>query len=366
MEPLPAAPGGRTLICTVVFADIVGYSQEPVSRQVQIKTRLNGIVQEALAHLSEAERIVLDTGDGVALCFLGDPEDALFAANGLRDAVLTEGGGGALRLRIGVNLGPVRIVRDVNGNRNVIGDGINVAQRIMSFAEPNQILVSRSYYEVVSRLSEEYARLFHYSGLHRDKHVRQHEVYEVNLARAGVAGSPPATSGTVPVDVPGGDGVPPAGGQFTPELLARVTALLAEQAGPVAKLVVRRAAAGAADLAALCQALAETLPGEAREPFLHRAASLGPSLPAPAGGGSPAPGGAAPAAAPAPVAPETLARVEARLAEHVGPIARVLVRQAARQAGSLPGLVAALAPHVPEGQGRDAFLAEFGRPLRAP
>jgi len=64
----------------------------------------------------------------------------------------------------------------------VIGDGINVAQRVMSFAHPNQILVSRSYHEVVSRLSQEYAQLFHYAGLHRDKHVREHEVYEVHLA----------------------------------------------------------------------------------------------------------------------------------------------------------------------------------------
>ena len=69
-----------------------------------------------------------------------------------------------LRLRIGINLGPVRVVKRHQRARNVIGDGINVAQRVMSFAEPNQILVSRSYYEVVSRLAPEYAQLFQYVG----------------------------------------------------------------------------------------------------------------------------------------------------------------------------------------------------------
>jgi hypothetical protein len=40
-------------------------------------------------------------------------------------------------------------------------------------------MVSRSYYEVVSRLSQEYTRLFNYAGARTDKHVREHEVYAV-------------------------------------------------------------------------------------------------------------------------------------------------------------------------------------------
>ncbi len=55
-------------------------------------------------------------------------------------------------VRMGINLGPVKLVKDINGHPNIIGDGINVAQRIMSFARPGQIVVSRSYYDVVSNL----------------------------------------------------------------------------------------------------------------------------------------------------------------------------------------------------------------------
>jgi len=62
---------------------------------------------------------------------------------------------------------------------NLIGDGINVAQRIMSFAEEGQLLVSRSYYDIVSCLSQEYARLFHYKGARADKHIREHDIYSV-------------------------------------------------------------------------------------------------------------------------------------------------------------------------------------------
>ena len=89
-------------------------------------------------------------------------------------------------VRLGVNLGPVRLVKDLNGQMNIIGDGINVAQRVMSFSRPGQLLVSRSFYEVVSCLSRDYANLFHHEGSRTDKHVREHEVYSV------VGGTPTA------------------------------------------------------------------------------------------------------------------------------------------------------------------------------
>jgi len=93
------------------------------------------------------------------------------------------------------NLGPVRLVKDINGQPNIIGDGINVAQRVMSFAEPGQILVSRSYYDVMARLSEDYGKLFHYEGAKTDKHVREHEVY-------AISSSPSNLRRTVPLPAP--------------------------------------------------------------------------------------------------------------------------------------------------------------------
>jgi hypothetical protein len=87
---------------------------------------------------------------------------------------------GSVAMRLGINLGPVRLVSDLNDQTNVIGDGINVAQRIMSFAEPGQLLVSHSYFEVVTRVSEHYKRLFVRVGMLQDKHVRDHDIYLVD------------------------------------------------------------------------------------------------------------------------------------------------------------------------------------------
>src|SRR2546428_2396496 len=56
----------------------------------------------------------------------------------------------------------------------------------MSFSRPGQLLVSRSFYEVVSCLSRDYKALFRHEGQRTDKHVREHEVYAV------VGGTPSA------------------------------------------------------------------------------------------------------------------------------------------------------------------------------
>jgi class 3 adenylate cyclase len=170
----------RTVICSIVFLDIVDYSKRVGQEQLVLKERFNGLIAEVIRDIAQNDRVLIDTGDGVALCFMGDPEDALFVVMNLRDRLRTpENQALGLTVRIGINLGPVRLIHDINDRPNVIGDGINVAQRVMSFAEPNQIMVSRSYYEVVSRLSQEYTRLFNYAGARTDKHVREHEVYAV-------------------------------------------------------------------------------------------------------------------------------------------------------------------------------------------
>jgi hypothetical protein len=105
------------------------------------------------------------------------------------------------------------MIHDINNHQNVIGDGINVAQRVMSFAQPNQIMVSRTYFEVVSRLSQEFTKLFHYAGARTDKHVREHEIYAVGAGHDEPAEAPPEPKREVPAEPrpPTGSQMPPPG-----------------------------------------------------------------------------------------------------------------------------------------------------------
>ena len=178
-DPWSRAPAARwsAASCSSISSNI-RRSRSPSS--CSSSRRSTASLGEALEQVAPRDRIILDTGDGAAVTFMGDPEDALFAAMSMRDMC------GTVPVRLGVNLGPVRLVKDLNGQMNIIGDGINVAQRVMSFSRPGQLLVSRSFYEVVSCLSRDYANLFHHEGSRTDKHVREHEVYSV------VGGTPTA------------------------------------------------------------------------------------------------------------------------------------------------------------------------------
>jgi hypothetical protein len=171
----------KTIMCSVLFLDIVEYSKRSVAGQISLKDRFNSYLSAAISSVPITDRIILDTGDGAAINFLGDVEDALKTALSLRESMLNEDASidPPLLVRAGINLGPVRLVRDINGQPNIVGDGINVAQRVMGFADVGQILVSRSYYDAVSRLSSQYAGMFHFQGSRTDKHVREHEVYAI-------------------------------------------------------------------------------------------------------------------------------------------------------------------------------------------
>ena len=171
----------KTIICSVLFLDIVEYSQKAVSGQISLKEGFNVFLSTALEDIPPEDRIILDTGDGAAISFLGDIEDAIKVGLNMRNSLLTAGVhmDTPLLVRMGINLGPVRLVKDLNSQPNIVGDGINVAQRVMGFADTGQLLVSRSYYDAVSRISQEYAGMFHYQGSRTDKHVREHEVYAI-------------------------------------------------------------------------------------------------------------------------------------------------------------------------------------------
>jgi class 3 adenylate cyclase len=275
---------GRTLVCSVLFLDIVEYSKKPVAEQLHLKQEFNRVLTKALDHVPPRDRIILDTGDGAAVTFMGDPEDALFAAMAMRDGV------GALAVRCGVNLGPVRLVKDLNGQMNIIGDGINVAQRVMSFARPGQLLVSRSFYEVVSCLSRDYANLFHHEGARTDKHVREHDVYSV------VGGTPSSRrlADTVSETLEG---------EAAPGWLAR--------SGPLGLRRSALVAAGVAFLAIVAGGVtARTLMEPGAEPAPVRAAPRASSSSAPASS-------AAPKTEAAP-SKKILARTEKRPAIHGG------------------------------------------------
>lgn len=174
---------------------------------------------------------------------------------------------------------------------------------------------------------------------------------------------------------PQGTGSPPS--HWDAAVLARVEAVLARHVGPLAAVMVRRAARECPDLPALYARLGEQITqSSARAAFLGHLTSTGGSggtagngATAGAGlatGGS-AGSGARPAVTPTgshgggpPVSDAMLELAQKLLAAHVGPIARVVVKRAAERSRQRDSFFAQLADAVPE-SARAKFLAELSR-----
>jgi eukaryotic-like serine/threonine-protein kinase len=174
--------------------------------------------------------------------------------------------------------------------------------------------------------------------------VREHELYEVHGRSASPAGSTPPA---------------PAASIFPPELLARVTRALTAQLGPMAGVVVERAARQAQDTEQLLTLAADSLSGGARDRFLADVSGPGRRPPAaPAAPAAPGPPGRSERRPrlPSPITPAVLSTAELRLATYVGPIARVLVAQAAKDASDTVALVDRLALHIDDPAKRAAFV----------
>ena len=347
---------GRTIIGSIVFLDIVAYTMETDARQMSMKRGLNDIMGQAVANIAEAERIILDTGDGAAICFLGDPEDALFVATAVMDAVRKQTDDARQVLRVGINLGPVKIITDLNDHPNVVGDGINVAQRIMSFADDDEILVSRSYYEVVARLKEGNEQLFRYMGAKKDKHIREHQVYA--FAAEGL----PAVSAGKRIEA--GDEIrlespepqapePQESNVYSKDFLDAVEHKLSELIGPLARVIVRRAAASAKSTKEFYATVASVIHDDSdRTAFLAETSAFG----------APQVSGQIPSERTEPgqrveLSARDLTLAEQRLAQYIGPLAGVLVRRAATAAIDLSDLYARLAEHLDNDADKKRFLA---------
>jgi len=231
---MPSDTLSRTLVLSVVAVDLVGYSRKSVAEQLSLKEHFNRVLLEAIGYISIGDRIILDTGDGVAIGFLGDPEDALYVAMFMHDAINRDsagspsGGMDGNAIRIGINLGPVKLATGAGGHPNIIGDGINVAERIMQFAEPGQLTASRPLVEVMTRMSDHYATLFQFAGVRTDKQVRAHDVYVVGRSAAAFR---QAQRGVWARAGKQDDEEPGAGYSSTPAFPARTTVSATARAG---------------------------------------------------------------------------------------------------------------------------------------
>ena len=140
---------------TAIFAaDVVGYSRLIGADEEGTFARLQAHWRELIEpKIAEHQgRVVKTTGDGV-LAEFASPVKAVRCAidvqHGMADRNAGVPQGQRIEFRIGINLGDV-IVED----GDIFGDGVNVAARLESIAEPGAVYISRTVRDFVDGTAE--------------------------------------------------------------------------------------------------------------------------------------------------------------------------------------------------------------------
>jgi TolB-like protein/class 3 adenylate cyclase/Flp pilus assembly protein TadD len=136
-------------LSAIMAADVAGYSRLMHDDEEATHVRLTALLADAVdpAIAEHAGRVVKNTGDGFLAEFPSAVE-AVRAALQFQNRIhtLTDSDAEEMRIlfRVGINIGDV-IVEP----HDIFGDGVNVAARLESIAEPGGICISSSAYDQV-------------------------------------------------------------------------------------------------------------------------------------------------------------------------------------------------------------------------
>jgi len=169
------------------FTDIVAGSNPtiPSKEQARKVVVLNELIErtETFKRRDPESTVILPTGDGMAIGFSDSPEYPLRLSIQLHKLLneynKTKRGKEKVLLRIGIDIGPVYVIKDLNGQDNVWGPGIILTRRVMDLAGDMNIFASAKIAEDVRALSPEYKEIVHDIGNFPIKHGEQLHIYNI-------------------------------------------------------------------------------------------------------------------------------------------------------------------------------------------
>jgi hypothetical protein len=174
-------------IAHVLFIDIVGYSMESTTAQSRMVGDLTSLVNASQIYQEargKSKVLPLPTGDGMALLFFDDVFAPLRCAKELCAHNLN-----GVKTRMGIHSGLIQRQTDIAGAENVVGEGINTAQRVMDAGDAGHILLSQQYASWISQF-DDWAPNVRPAGTATTKHGQTLEIFNFSGETFGKASAP--------------------------------------------------------------------------------------------------------------------------------------------------------------------------------
>ena len=149
-EPLPPRGAETRKLAAIMFTDMVGFSRQMGSNEARILRLLdvhNHLIQQAVA---EHHGTVIKTVGDAFLVDFPSVVHAVQCAQGIqaqfRAYNAEKSADEQIHVRIGIHLGDI-----VQREGDVFGDGVNIASRLQTLAEPDTICLSDVVYRDVAK-----------------------------------------------------------------------------------------------------------------------------------------------------------------------------------------------------------------------
>src|SRR5437588_12161 len=176
---MAGSTGRAAQFAHVLCMDIVEYSRGSISAQGRLLEQLNAAVSDSPAFKADQQAggvQPIPTGDGMVLLFASDVIAPAQCAVEVSRALEGER---ALKVRMGIHSGLVQRQIDIAGHENVVGEGINTAQRVMDFGDAGHILLSAQYAAWL-RQFDDWTPFIHPLGAGTAKHDQQMDLYSLH------------------------------------------------------------------------------------------------------------------------------------------------------------------------------------------
>src|SRR5262245_9110004 len=155
MSDIPGSPKVSRKLAAILAADIAGYSALMGADEGATVRDLKGHQAAILPMIGDHGGRIIDTaGDGI-LAEFGSVVNAVECAIAIQKTMAERNANvdepRRMRLRIGVNQGDI-----IHDETRVYGDGVNVAARLESIAEPGGICISGKVYDEITGKNSRY------------------------------------------------------------------------------------------------------------------------------------------------------------------------------------------------------------------
>jgi hypothetical protein len=182
----------------IIYLDLVGYAKKNETIQIDLFKALQKEVHYALYdEIANEKAILIPTGDGMIIGIKDDKGETYIKALDFITYIYEWESNSSEKLRSAIHVGDISIIKDINGNNNMVGNSVNNASRMLSGAEDGSIIISKEFHllyldssNIKFNVSTIIDDIFSYKLIDEDsvidKHGYEHSVYSVVIYKNNI------------------------------------------------------------------------------------------------------------------------------------------------------------------------------------